>query len=296
MKKKICLWLFLTALLVGLFGCGAQGGKESWKVKDYKKLKDIISVDEVEEDGTENITTYKVKYKSDDCEVVSYLSIPNACLENKEAYPCIIYNRGGNRNYGAITPKLTANMAEGLGKIVFASQYRGVDGGTGKEEFGGADVNDVIKLIDLCEEFSFVDMENLYMIGVSRGGMMTYQAIRQDERIKKAVVGSGVSDVFMWYEERADVRGTVLIPLIGGTPELLPEEYEKRSATYWADELKCPVLIIHSKLDTQVSYEEAEKMVQCLEDAGMEYKFVSYEDDVHGFHQEDVKIIKEWFE
>ena len=37
-------------------------------------------------------------------------------------------------------------------------------------------------------------------------------------------------------------------------------------------------------------------MVQCLEDAGMEYKFVSYEDDVHGFHQEDVKIIKEWFE
>ena len=63
---------------------------------------------------------------------MSYLSLPNACLENKEAYSCVIYNRGGNRNYGANTPKLIANMAEGLDKIVFASQYRGVDGGTGR--------------------------------------------------------------------------------------------------------------------------------------------------------------------
>ena len=296
MKKKIYLSLLLIVLLAVLIGCGTQEERESWNVKDYKKLKDIISVDEVKEDGTEKVATYKVKYKSDDCEVVSYLSIPNACLENKEAYSCVIYNRGGNRYYGANNPKLIANMAEGLDKVVFASQYRGVDGGTGKEEFGGADVNDVIKLIDLCEEFSFVNMENLYMMGESRGGMMTYQAIRQDDRIKKAVVGSGVADLFTTYEYRPDMRGTVLIPLIGGTPELLPEEYEKRSATYWADELKCPVLIIHSKLDPRVSYEEAEKMVQCLEDAGMEYKFVSYEDDVHGFHKEDVKIIKEWCE
>ena len=70
--------------------------------------------------------------------------------------------------------------------------------------------------------------------------------------------------------------------------------YEKRSATYWADEIKCPVLIIHSKQDEKVSFEQAEKMVTALAEAGKEYKFVSYEDDVHGLHPEDFPIIMEW--
>ena len=73
-----------------------------------------------------------------------------------------------------------------------------------------------------------------------------------------------------------------------------PEEYEKRSAVYWAEEIKCPILIIHSKLDERVSFEQAEKMVEALEEAGKEYKFISYEDDVHGLHPEDFSIIMEW--
>ena len=180
--------------------------------------------------------------------------------------------------------------------ITFASQYRGVDGGTGMDEYGGADVNDVIKLIDFCEEFAFVDMDRLYMMGVSRGGMMTYQAIRQDERIKKAIVVSGLADAFMGFQDRPDLQ-IVFYKLVGGGPDKLPEEYEKRSATYWADEFKCPVLIIHSKLDKKVSYAQAEKLVQCLEEAEKEYKFVSYDDNVHGPRgEEDAKIINEWLQ
>lgn len=91
--------------------------------------------------------------------MVSYLSIPKECLEQETAYPCIIFNRGGNKEYSANKATDIAYLAESSGKIVFASQYRGVSGGTGQDEFGGADLQDVIKLIDLCEEFAFVDME-----------------------------------------------------------------------------------------------------------------------------------------
>ena len=131
------------------------------------------------------------------------------------------------------------------------------------------------------------------MMGVSRGGMMTYMACREDSRIKKAVVISGLSDAFMMYEERTDMQ-QVFKELVRQTPKSDPMAYEKRSATYWADEIKCPVLIIHSKLDERVSFEQAEKMVQALEEAGKEYKFVSYEDDVHGLHPEDLQIIMDW--
>ncbi|MBQ4060274.1 MAG: prolyl oligopeptidase family serine peptidase [Lachnospiraceae bacterium] len=112
------------------------------------------------------------------------------------------------------------------------------------------------------------------MMGVSRGGMMTYMAAREDSRIKKAVVISGVSDAFMSYDERIDMQ-QVYKELVGETPESNPEEYTKRSATYWADEIKCPILIIHSKLDKKVSFEQAEKMTKVLEEAGKEYKFIS---------------------
>ncbi len=45
--------------------------------------------------------------------------------------------------------------------------------------------------------------------------------------------------------------------------------------------------------DERVSFAQAEKMVQCLEAAKKEYKFVSYEDSVRGLYPEDFNIIME---
>jgi len=295
MKQFKVLLVGMLCLVVFCFwGCSSREEINSWNVEDYKKLKDIVSIENVEDEITE-IQTYKIKYKSDDCKVVSYLSVPEAVLEKKEVYPCILFARGGNRDYGAMTPKRIAGLARNFDTIVFSTQYRGVDGGTGTEEFGGADVNDVIKLIDLCEKFTFVDMEHLYMVGASRGGMMAYQVIRQDERIKKAVIVSGMADAFMCYEERPDMR-KIFRELVGDSPQNIPEEYEKRSATYWADEIQCPVLIIHTKQDARVSYAQAEKMAECLENAGKEYEFISFDNDIHGLHPDYFPIISEWLQ
>lgn len=296
MKKTVWMFLVCCFFICGFTACGK---KEIWDVTAYEKEEDILCVEEMEleqvyEEGVE-VNTYKIRYQSEECEVVAYLSVPIACLDEKKPYPCIIYNRGGNREYGANISENIAYLAKTSEMIVFASQYRGVDGGTGKDEFGGSDLQDVLKLIDLCEQFSFVDMERLYMMGTSRGGMMTYLAAKEDDRIKKAVVVSGEADLFMGWEEREDMR-EVFSELIGKTPEEAPEEYEKRSATYWADEILCPVLIIHSKLDEKVSYAQAEKMIQCLQNAGKEYQFITHEDNVHGLHPEDFDTIMEWFE
>ena len=296
--KKRCIFLFLVCfLLICLGACGKKREDSTWNVEQYENKEGIISIEELElgqlyAQGVE-VSTYKIRYQSDDCEVVSYISVPKSCLKEKEAYPCIIYNRGGNQDYGANEPEYIAYLAESSNKIIFATQYRGVDGGSGKEEFGGDDLHDVLKLVDLCEEFEFVDMEQLYMMGTSRGGMMTYMAAREDERIKKIVIVSGVADCFMSYEERADMQ-QVFLELVGVSPEENSGEYEKRSAAYWADEINCPVLIIHSQLDEKVSFAQAEKMVEELERAGKEYKFITYEDDVHGLHPEDFEIIMDW--
>lgn len=296
MKKTITFLVILLTLMC-LTACKTKDEsptkEASFRVEDYQQLEDIISIEEIKEDGSTAVSTYSIRYQSDDCEVVAYLSVPQSCLDEKMPYPCIIYNRGGNREYGANEKEAIVAMSESSNKIIFASQYRGVGGGTGKDEFGGSDLQDVLKLVDFCEEFSFVDMRHLYMMGVSRGGMMTYMAVREDSRIKKAVVVSGVADSFMLYEERDDMK-QVYKELVGATPEEKPEEYKKRSATYWAGEINCPVLIIHSKKDEKVSFAQAEKMVQCLKKAGKDYEFVTYEDNIHGLHPEDFEIIMKW--
>ena len=207
----------------------------------------------------------------------------------------MIYCRGGNRDFGRHEASDIAYLATLFDSILFASDYRGCSTGTGQDEFGGDDVHDVLKLIDFAEQFAFVDMERLYMLGGSRGGMMAYIAMREDARIQKGIVVSGVADLFMTYEQRADMRIRVLNPLIGGSPEELPEEYEKRSAVRWADEIKCPVLIIHSKLDLRVYYEQAEAMVAALEAAGKSYQYILHPDNSHGqLKDSDFDAINAW--
>jgi dipeptidyl aminopeptidase/acylaminoacyl peptidase len=93
--------------------------------------------------------------------------------------PLIIYNRGGNREFSKLTPWMQYGFYDFVsnGFVVIGSQYRGNDGGEGHEEFGGADVHDVVNLIPLAKSLGYVDMSNVFMFGESRGGMMTYLAL-----------------------------------------------------------------------------------------------------------------------
>ena len=176
-------------------------------------------------------------------------------------------------------------------------EHRGGNGTEGIDQYGGDDLNDVIRLIDFCDKtFAFADIGDLCVEGESRGGMMTYMTARRDKRVKKIIVCSGVSDLFAVFNEREDKMTEVLVRCIGGTPEELPEEYERRSAVFWADEIKIPVLIIHSKGDKQAIFEtQALPIVEKLKD-NTDCTFITYDDDVHGFHQEDYAIVKDWLE
>lgn len=230
--------------------------------------------------------SYSFDYDVDGISVEGYISIPNECNE-QNPYKCILYNRGGNANIGHLEDTDTARISAATNRIVIASQYRKND------EFGGDDLNDVIKLIDLCEYFEFADMTDFTAAGVSRGGMMTYMAARTDSRIKRIVSISGVSDLTAAYNDRDDMK-KVLNNFIGGSPETLPQEYEKRSAICWADEITVPTLIIHSTKDQQVCYSQAEDMYNALIENGVDATLNAYNDSTHGLHSDDVNVINEW--
>ena len=78
---------------------------------------------------------------------------------------------------------------------MLASNYRGGGGSDGVDEWGGRDVDDVMNLIPLARDLGYIDMANLFMIGMSRGGPMTYIALRRKFPANAAAVISGVTDL-----------------------------------------------------------------------------------------------------
>ncbi len=135
---------------------------------------------------------YQVTYLSDGLRVSGIVGLPKN-FDGANRYPVIIYNRGGNREFGRIVAcSLFSinNLFGGNGKnIIFAPQYRGVAGGEGVEEFGGRDVNDVLNFLEISRSMNFSDPKNIFLSGWSRGGMMTYLALKAGASVNAAIVG-----------------------------------------------------------------------------------------------------------
>ena len=246
--------------------------------------------------GILGMLTYQVLYTADDCTVSAFIAVPPDYLENPR--PLILYNRGGNGNFSPNTAAGTANYAYTANCAVIASNYRETAPGTGKDEFGGADVNDVVFWMELAEQLGFVDRECVYMIGESRGGMQTCLALLEDERniVRAAACISGVYDVVHTYESREDMR-EMLTRRIGGTPEDCPEEYTRRSAVTFAEKIDMPLLLIHSTGDTKVPYEQAVKFAAELEKYGKSYDLITREDKIHSMSSPaELREILAWLE
>ncbi len=296
MKRILLIVLAFCITALTLAGCNNTTSQNT--LVNFFEYEGVQSISDIQKIKLPNkysklCTSYKFTYSSDGCSVKAYISIPLDC-SSENPKNCLLYNRGGNSRTGLLSDTDTAKICAEIDRVVIASQYRGTDGGTGKDEFGGKDLNDLTVLIDLCETtFNFTDMEDFCVAGVSRGGMMTYMLARSDARASRIVAVSAVSDLKKAYEDREDMR-ELLKNSIGGSPELLPSEYENRSAICWAEEITTPVLMIHSKYDEQVSYSQAENLKAEFDKNGLECTLITHDDKTHGLHKEDIATIKDW--
>jgi dipeptidyl aminopeptidase/acylaminoacyl peptidase len=237
---------------------------------------------------------YKIRYLSDGLEVVGFIVKPKG---NASKYPILIFNRGGNREYGKITKKSFRYLSYLSSKnfVVLASQYRGNDGGEGREEFGGKDVNDVLNLIKLAKSLPFVESSKIVMLGFSRGGMMTYLAIKDGAEIKAAAVVGGVTDLGQNFNERGEGMKRVIRELVG----MDKKEWEKRSAYYWPEKIDVPVLILHGEDDWRVKMSQAKKLSERLKQAGKVHELVIFSGGDHGLNThraERNQRIFDWFD
>ena len=122
-----------------------------------------------------------------------------------------------------------------------------------------------------------LDLENITLIGHSRGGGIATIKADEDLRIKKLITLAGVSDFKARFDESSDEflewkQKGIKYVLNGRTHQLMPHYFqfyedfiknEKRlTIKRAASNLKIPHLIIHGDNDTSVSVEEAKTLHQ----------------------------------
>lgn len=229
------------------------------------------------ENGT-IIETYEIKYRSDGFMITGYISKPK-----DGEYPAIIYNRGGNKDFGTHSLgsiELQRSLAS-RGFVVLSTQLRGNIFSQGRDEFGGKDLNDILALIEIAKDLNFVQPKKIGVYGISRGGMNTYQISRLTDDIEAiAVVGAPVNPRFS-HPHRPRMYTHVHLPIFGDTIKY-KSEYDYRSPILWVDEINEPVLVMHGEDDNRVLINGAKMMVDSLKAKNKEMEYQFFENGNHG--------------
>ena len=252
------------------------------------------------EDTLNGSVVEKMTYSSDGLKVKGYLAYPT---ETSKKYPCVIWNRGGIGEKGAIdtfTAKGIFGQLASWGYVVFASQYRGNAGGEGKDEFGGNDLNDVLNLLPLAEEIEFADTEKWGIEGWSRGGMMTYLALTKNNNFKCAIVTGGIANLRCSSDESKFMRRLYEVTMGKYGNEYFKEKCESRSIVNFPDKLSktTPMLILHGTADKRVLPHDSLDLSYQLIKHEIPFRLVMLEDGDHFMkkHRKEVDDMrKAWY-
>ncbi len=263
-------------------------------------LGDIAFVDKVRLAGPPR---WKAKKKDDrfaanPLQFYTYVFVPKNINTTKK-YPLIVLPHSGvhadfSTYYAHIVRELIAQ-----GYIVVSAEYRGSTG-YGKDtyeniDYGGLENEDVLTSRDyMVENYSFVDKDNIGIIGWSHGGMISLMNIlRYPEKYKCAFAGVPVSDLDnrLASHEPDYTENFTDSYHIGESIKENPAEYKRRSPSTYAKDLKRPLLIHTNTIDNDVYVEEVLLMIDSLKahNKAFEYKVFEKAPGGHGFDRIDSK-------
>ncbi|MCD6510672.1 MAG: S9 family peptidase [Thermoprotei archaeon] len=226
------------------------------------------------------------RYKSFDGTEMDGWYIKPDVKEGKKA-PVIVFVHGGPKGmYGYYFNYMMQLLAD-KGFYIVLTNPRGsggysedfalqVIGRTGLEDF-----QDILHgLRWVLENEPQADGERVGITGISYGGFMTNWAVTHSDIFKAAVSENGISywltsyafsDIGLWFDKE----------LIGENP-LVNENYKKLSPIFYAENVKAPILIIHSLEDYRCPLDQSTMFYHVLKDLGKEAYIAIFKRGAHG--------------
>jgi len=244
------------------------------------------------------VSLHEITYMSNGLRIKAWLALPPAGLST---FPAIIFNRGGSGPRGALTAEGAmqyAGLYASWGYVCIASNYRGVGGSEGGEEWGAGDVDDAMNVVPLLESLGYVDVDRIGLIGGSRGGMMALMMLRRTNRFRAAATICAPTMIHA-TDAAAYIRKTMVKHLSAEAD--VQKEAEARSAVLWAHELSktTPLLVLHGTGDKRVAPEHGLHLGIALQAAQHPYRLIMYENADHvlaGRRRESNQDLRWWMD
>ncbi|NJL01799.1 MAG: S9 family peptidase [Spirulinaceae cyanobacterium SM2_1_0] len=204
--------------------------------------------------------------------------------------PLLVRSHGGPTAAAAATFNLRYQYWTSRGWAVLDVNYGGSTG-YGRAyrqrlqgQWGLVDVADCANAAQFLATQGWVDGDRLAIAGGSAGGYTTLAALTFRDVFKAGASYYGVSDLAALAQDTHKFEARYLDGLIGPYPEA-EAVYTARSPIHHAERLSCPVIFFQGLEDKIVPPNQAERMVEILQQKGIPVAYVPFAAEQHGFRR-----------
>ena len=245
---------------------------------------------------------------ADGREIPALLYVPHAeALRGGALPPAIVHVHGGPTGQHLRWWDRASQWFANNGYVVLAPNIRGSTG-YGREfqegnrgDWGGKDLQDVVKGVDWLTKQSIADPKRIGVYGGSYGGFMTLMVLTQAP--DRFAAGVSVVGVVSWRTLHDTTRGDLKDYLERelGDPAKVPELYRDRSPLTHVSKITAPLLVLQGANDPRVPQSEAEQMIDALRKGNKTFDQHIYPGEGHGFRTRENMIdslrrATEWFD
>ncbi|MBA4115745.1 MAG: S9 family peptidase, partial [Rubrobacter sp.] len=224
--------------------------------------------------------------------IEGYLTLPPGDLAGRGALPMILDVHGGPwaRDGWGYNPE--AQWFANRGYACLQVNFRGSTGygkgflNAGNKEWGAAMHDDLVDAVEWAVEEGVADPERVAIFGGSYGGYAALAgATFTPELFRCAVDIVGPSNLITLINSIPPYWSTFLATFYErvGNPETEEEFLKSRSPLFSVERIQIPILIAQGANDPRVKQAESEQIVAAMQEKGIDYEYLLFEDEGHGF-------------
>ncbi len=248
----------------------------------------------------------------DGLEIEGYLTLPPGLLPRD--LPLVLNVHGGPwaRDTWGYNPEV--QFLANRGYAVLQVNYRGSDGygkahlHAGDKEWGGAMQDDLTDAANWAVGLGIADPERVAIYGWSYGGYAALAGATLTTGDERSALADQYPEEYDFY--RCAVSGIGPANLITfietippywtvgrenfykrvGNPETEADFLASRSPISYVERIEIPMLLLYGANDPRVKLSEGEQISAALEEAGVDYEYVVYENEGHGFARPENRL------
>ncbi len=203
----------------------------------------------------------------------------------------IVYIHGGPTGHSMDALNNEIQFFVNGGFHVLDPNYRGSTGfdlrfrdAIKEDGWGGREQDDIRTGIEALIAAGIAEPGSVGVTGTSYGGYSSWCAITHcpPEIVAASAPICGMTDLVVDYETtRPDLR-PYSEEMLGGRPDQVPERYHERSPIHFVHNIRGRLLIVQGMQDPNVTPENVRSVRAALDQAGVPYEVLAFEDEGHG--------------